>query len=137
EAVRRGRNQPPAAQVRRVDALSRMAARTRARRARTLVDAYGSRAARLPSRRAVRAPAARRHVVRRTAARRRRRRRLAPAERAALGARAALYPLSRRLRGCAGAAPHARRMSAQTRVAIVGGGPAGSLLAILLARRGL
>src|SRR5262245_5665812 len=90
--------------------------------------------ARVPSLAAARSRAAAGRHVRRAAARRGRRRRLARAERAAARARAALQPLPRRLRRRAGAQADARLVT--TRIAIVGGGPAGSLLAILLARRG-
>ena len=77
-----------------------------------LLTPIGSRPPRLSLAVQFSAAAARPAVVRRASARRRRRRRLAPAERAALGARTALQPLPRRLRRRASAAPHARRMSA-------------------------
>src|SRR5262249_8253853 len=90
------------------------------------------------SRAALRPAAAAPRAVRRTAARRRRRRGLATARRAPARARSALQPLRGRARRRARAEAHARRMSTATsgRIAIVGGGPAGSLLAILLAQRG-
>ena len=66
-AVRRSRREALAAQVARPDALPRVATRARARRSRAAADTDGSRPARLSSRGAVRAAAARPAVVARPA----------------------------------------------------------------------
>src|SRR5204863_3048504 len=136
-ALRTRRTQAVAPQVGAAHALSRMAADDGARRPRADPDTARPRSPRLPPGRAVRSATAQGANVHCAIAGGRRRGRLAATERPATRTRAAVHPLPRRLRRRRSPKTHARHMSSAPRVAIVGGGPAGSLLAILLALSGV